>query len=139
MNFTSREFGGFMYGKKAAAEHENYMRKLAARRARSQAPPRRATPPKAKSRTPPRRNSPKARASSVNNFNRAARNRQTLNLYVQKWIGINSRGNKLVKIGLYVHPNKNPSLNKAKLNRLARLYTELLNAKKRGGVTSSRR
>ena len=98
------------------------------------APPRRATPPKAKS-----RNSPKARASSVNNFNRAARNRQTLNLYVQKWVGINSRGNKLVKIGLYVHPNKNPGLNKAKLNRLVRLYTELLNAKKRGGVPSSRR
>jgi len=136
MNFTSQEFGGFMYGKKAAAEHENYMRKLAAaRRARSQAPPRRA----AKSRSPPRRNSPKARASSVNNFNRAARNRQTLNLYVQKWVGINSRGNKLVKIGLYVHPNKNPGLNKAKLNRLVRLYTELLNAKKRGGVPSSRR
>jgi len=97
--------------------------------ARSRTTPRR--------RTPPRRPSP-PRASSINSFNRAPRTRNTLNNYVYHWTGTNTRKNKLKVIGLLVHPNKNPKLNKAKLDRLARLYTELMNEAKRRGVPSSR-
>lgn len=116
-NFFKKTFGTpSKYG-----QHRQNWAKLRQNSARRSAP-RRPTP---------RKSSPKTRASSINNFNRAPRTRQTLNLYIQKWIGHNSRGNKLRLLAKLVHNNKNPVLTKNKQERLVRLFTELLVANRR--------